>query len=123
MTSRSLRLIPVLALSAALLTACSDPATTDNALPDIAVNQSTGTAPRGDTVIGLLTSADDKQVTLAMPDGSTRVFLVRPEDAPRLGISHLASHAGLTDIGFEVAYETVDGKEYILGAQETAPPQ
>jgi hypothetical protein len=121
MIFRSLRLIPVLALSAALF-ACSDPATTDNALPDIAVEQSTTAAPKGDTIVGLLKSADNQQVVLNMPDGSTRTFLVRPQDAPRLGIDHLASHAGLTDIGFEVAYETVDGKDYILGAQETAPP-
>ena len=123
MTSRPLRAIPVAVLAAALLTSCGDDAkTNEGALPDVVVNEPTAQA-RYPSVVGLLVSADNKQVVLSQPDGSTRTFLVRAEDAPRIGIEHLASHAGFTGLGFRIFYETVDGKDYIVGAQETAPPQ
>lgn len=70
-----------------------------------------------------MVSTAAEAVTINMPDGTNRVFQVRPEDAPSLGLGHLASHAGLTFIGFQVSYETEGGVDYVLGAFETAPPQ
>jgi hypothetical protein len=116
-------------LFAALLTGCGDDTTTTStsspatatALPASAA--ATVSTPANSSIVGLLVSADQEQVVINLPDGNARTFLVRPEDAPRLGIRHLASHAGLTDIGFEITYVTVDGKDYVVAAQETAPPQ
>jgi O-acetyl-ADP-ribose deacetylase (regulator of RNase III) len=118
--------VPAVLLLAALLTGCSDdtPATstpTTGTAPSAAAPAATTAATS--SIVGLLVSADDKQVVINLPDGNARTFGVRPEDAPRLGIRHLASHAGLTDIGFEITYVTVDGKDYVVAAQETAPPQ
>lgn len=91
-------------------------------LPDVDTGQEQ-TTPDADSVVGYMTSADQQEVVLTMPDGSERTFEVRPEDVNRVGIGHLASHVGFTDIGFEVFYETEDGTDYILGAQEVAPPR
>ena len=118
--------VPAVLLLAALLTGCSDDTTatstpTTGTAPSAAAPAATAAATS--SIVGLLVSADDKQVVINLPDGNARTFGVRPEDAPRLGIRHLASHAGLTDIGFEITYVTVDGKDYVVAAQETAPPQ
>jgi hypothetical protein len=125
--------LPAVLLLAALLTGCSDDTTTTSTnIPSTSTVPSTGTAPSAapvastaanSNIVGLLLSADENQVAINLPDGTARTFLVRPEDAPRLGIRHLASHAGLTDIGFKITYVTVDGKDYVIAAQETAPPQ
>jgi O-acetyl-ADP-ribose deacetylase (regulator of RNase III) len=118
------RRLPVAVLAAALLTGCTSDAgiTTDTAVPAPAAGQPSA-QPSTASVVGLLTSADNDKVVIGLPDGSGRTFGVRPEDAPRLGIRHLASHAGLTDIGFRITYVTVDGKDYVVAAEETAPPQ
>jgi O-acetyl-ADP-ribose deacetylase (regulator of RNase III) len=118
--------VPTVLFLAALLTGCSDdtPATstpTTGTAPSAAAPAATAAATS--SIVGLLVSADENQVVINLPDGNARTFGVRPEDAPRLGIRHLASHAGLTDIGFEITYVTVDGKDYVVAAQETAPPQ
>jgi O-acetyl-ADP-ribose deacetylase (regulator of RNase III) len=118
--------VPAVLLLAALLTGCSDDTTatstpTTGTVPSAAAPAATAAATS--SIVGLLVSADEKQVVISLPDGNARTFGVRPEDAPRLGIRHLASHAGLTDIGFEITYVTVDGKDYVVAAQETAPPQ
>jgi hypothetical protein len=113
------RHLPVAVLTVALLTGCGND-------PDTAVSLPTAGQPSNQqtaSVVGLLTSADADKVVIGLPDGSGRTFTVRPEDAPRLGIRHLASHAGLTDIGFRITYVTVDGKDYVIAAEETAPPQ
>jgi hypothetical protein len=116
-------------LFTALLTGCSDDTTTTStsspttAAPPPASAAATVSTPATSGIVGLLVSADEKQIVINLPDGNARTFLVRPEDAPRLGIRHLASHAGLTDIGFEITYVTLDGKDYVVAAQETAPPQ
>jgi hypothetical protein len=118
--------VPAVLLLAVLLTGCGDD-TTATSTPTPGTAPSTAapaaTAAAYSNIVGLLVSADEKQVVINLPDGNARTFLVRPEDAPRLGIRHLASHAGLTDIGFEITYVTVDGKDYVVAAQETAPPQ
>jgi hypothetical protein len=118
------RYAPVAALSAVMLAGCGDdPATSiPTAAPTMAVEQPASQQPTS-SVVGFLKSADTNQVVIDLPDGSGRTFLVRPEDAPRLGIRHLASHAGLTDIGFRITYVTADGKDYVVAAEETAPPQ
>jgi len=119
--------LPAVLLLAALLTGCGDDTTTTGTNTP-ATGTATAAAPATSTaapssIVGLLVSADEKQVVITLPGGNARTFLVRPEDAPRLGIRHLASHAGLTDIGFEITYVTADGKDYVIAAQETAPPQ
>jgi hypothetical protein len=119
--------LPAVLLLTALLTGCgedpkTDTPTTATAPSAAAVAQPASAAPTA-SIVGLLVSADQNQVVINLPDGNARTFGVRPEDAPRLGIRHLASHAGLTDIGFEITYVTVDGKDYVIAAQETAPPQ
>lgn len=95
----------------------------DAALPQVNVGSDQSQQPQGPSVVGLMQSADDQKVVLSFPDGTTREFLVRPGEEQRIGIGHLASHAGLTDIGFRLFYETEAGKDYIVGAFETAPPQ
>jgi hypothetical protein len=120
--------LPAALLLAALLTGCSDDTTTTSTKTPATSSTTPAAAPATSTaanssIVGLLVSADQNQVVINLPDGNARTFLVRPEDAPRLGIRHLASHAGLTDIGFEITYVTVDGKDYVVAAQETAPPQ
>jgi hypothetical protein len=106
-----------LLITGLLLTGCS---AGEESLPDI--NTAQERIADAESVVGYMTSADDEQVVLTMPDGSKRTFAVREEDANRIGVDHLASHAGFTSIGFEVFYETEDGTDYILGAQETNPP-
>jgi hypothetical protein len=116
--------VPVAVLTVALLSGCGDdagsgPAPAPSAAAAVAPTSQQQTAQ----IVGLLVSADNDQVVITLPDGNARTFGVRPEDAPRLGIRHLASHAGLTDIGFRITYVTVDGKDYVVAAEETAPPQ
>jgi hypothetical protein len=126
MTRTTTRLL-ALALAAPLVLGACDavPSNEDDALPDVNTSQ----APAGDdfttkpSVVGYMVSATAEEVTLRMPDGTPRVFKVRAEDAPSLGLGHLASHAGFTDIGFKLHYDTVDGVDYIAGAYEVAPPR
>jgi hypothetical protein len=120
--------LPAALLLAALLAGCSDDPPTTITTGDTAIGTASAAAPvataaANASIVGLLVSADENQVAISLPDGNARTFLVRPEDAPRLGIRHLASHAGLIDIGFRITYVTVDGKDYVIAAQETAPPQ
>jgi len=69
----------------------------------------------------MLTSVDDKQIVLRLADGTTRGFLVRPQDATKLGIQHMAAHARSGDVGFLVYYETINGTDYAVSAHETEP--
>lgn len=123
MTRRTLPAVAAGLLAAGvLLTGCSS-SSEEQALPDVNTSQAQNPLADAESVVGYMTSADSEQVVLTMPDGSEREFAVRPEDARRIGIGHLASHEGFTDIGFQVFYETEDGTDYILGAQEVAPPR
>lgn len=125
----SIRLLTITLLGAALTAGCSSEPTTGAAPAAPAATAPAAPAaepaeqPATADVVGLLKSAGEKQLVLTMPDGSERIFLVRAEDAPRLGIRHLASHAGLTDIGFQITYVTVDGNEYVVAAGETEVPK
>jgi hypothetical protein len=71
---------------------------------------------------GFLRSANEREVVLVTADGRRKVFKVRPEDVPKLGIEHLRSHAGLTDVGFRVYYEEEAGTRVIKYAHEIPPP-
>lgn len=102
--------------AAVLLTGCAG-----EQLPDIDTGQAQAELT-GPSVVGFMEAANVREVVLVMPDGSQRVFVVREQDVNRIGIGHLASHVGFTDIGFEVFYDTEDGTHYIVGAQEVAPP-
>jgi hypothetical protein len=116
--------VAVTAAAAFALTGCSGSG--EEALPDVnvaATPEVAGPVAAKPSVVGLLVSANKDKVVITLADKSSRTFLVREKDAPYIGIAHLASHAGLTDIGFRVTYETVDGKDYILSARETAPPR
>ena len=73
------------------------------------------------TVDGLLIAADEKSVTLRTQQGEEE-FMVAPADLEAVGIDHLASHAGLTDIGFRVYYKEQGDKRYLKGSEEIAPP-
>jgi len=125
MSQTPARYVVVAIVGVMLVGGCADDTSTgDTARRDTAASPSQpGPAASGSTIVGLLKSADDKQVVIILPNGSTRIFLVRPQDLPQLGIEHLASHAGLTDIGFRITYVIIDAKDYILRARETAPPQ
>ena len=70
---------------------------------------------------GFLLGADEQKVVLRTQEGE-QVFQILPEDLEAVGVPHLASHAGLTDIGFRVYYEERDGTKYIKGSEEIAPP-
>lgn len=96
-----------------LLTACGD----SQELPEIQTPQAQEQFD-GESVVGFMVEANSEKVSLQMPDGSFRTFAVREEDAPQIGIGHLASH-----IGFEVFYESEGDTDYIVGAQEVAPPR
>jgi hypothetical protein len=132
MFTRLSRGLSAVVLTAAVLTGCGDDAgdgTGKNTGTDSTTGSPTSASASAQvavptsSIVGLLKSADNEQVVITLPGGATRTFGVRPEDRPRLGIRHLASHAGLTDIGFKITYVTVDGKDYVVAAEETAPPK
>lgn len=71
---------------------------------------------------GYLVAASETEVVLRTAGGEEAVFLVKPEDLPKLGIEHLSSHAGLTDVGFRVYYASEGGARYVKSASEIPPP-
>ena len=73
-------------------------------------------------VAGYVTMADERQVRMIIEDGTEQVFLVAPNMAEQVGVSHIASNAGLRALGFLVTYEFRDDRYYILGSQEIGPP-
>lgn len=101
-----------------LLTACGG----SEELPDVEIPQAQQEFD-GESVVGFMADANAEEVTLQLPDGSFRSFAVRSEDRERVGIEHLASHVGFTDIGFEVFYEDEGDTDYVVAAQEVAPPR
>ena len=70
---------------------------------------------------GYMVSADNEKVILLTQEGRVK-FRIAPENFQEVGVEHLASHAGLVDIGFAVTYEERNGRRYIRGAQEIPPP-
>jgi hypothetical protein len=125
MTRTTTHLLALALAAPLLLGACDAVPSDDDALPDINTSQAPDendftTKP---SVVGFMVSTTEEEVVLRMPDGQNRTFKVRPEDAPSLGLGHLASHAGFTDVGFRLHYDTVDGVDYVAGAYEVAPPR
>jgi hypothetical protein len=74
------------------------------------------------TMPGYLISADNEKVMLLTETGEEQRFDIASEDFQNVGVPHLASHAGLTELGFLVTYEERDGRLYIKAAQEIDPP-
>jgi len=70
---------------------------------------------------GYLLSADEEKLILRTEQGE-ETFLVSRADLAVLGISHLQSHAGLTDIGFRIEFVEAGGDRYAKTAMEIAPP-
>jgi len=74
-----------------------------------------------ETVEGYMLSADIERVVLLTQEG-IRTYFVQPGRGEQIGIDHLASHAGLTDIAFLVEFERLNRKRWIRNAREIAPP-
>ena len=91
--------------------------------PEVVVPQQTAVPYEGyESTVGFLESADIERVVLRSPEGEKIVFRVRQENLATIGIEHLASHAGYTDLGFKVYYEQQGKRRYIVGAEEIPPP-
>jgi hypothetical protein len=91
--------------------------------PPVVIPEETAVPYEGyESVDGLLVSADLSRVVLASPGRGQIVFRVRQENLPTIGLEHLQSHAGFTDIGFRVYYEQQGRRRYIIGAEEIPPP-
>lgn len=73
-------------------------------------------------VAGYLVYVDNERIRLLTEDGRERSFFIAPEEFEQVGVPHLASHAGLTELGFLVTYEQRGKRNYLLGAHEIAPP-
>jgi hypothetical protein len=73
-----------------------------------------------EVVEGYMLYADNERVEVLTQEG-VRTYFVAPEHFQEIGVEHLASHAGLVDLAFSVAYEHRDGKRWIRGAQEISP--
>jgi len=82
----------------------------------------TATATEFEIVDGFLTYADNERVRLLESDGREHTYWVPPEYFQEIGIPHLASHVGLTDLGFRVAFESKRGRKWIRGSEEIPPP-
>lgn len=74
------------------------------------------------TIAGYLVSVDNERARLLTEDGRERSFFIAPEEYEQIGVDHLASHAGFTELGFLLTYEKRGKRNYLLGAQEIAPP-
>ena len=124
MTATTRHRLAALALAAPLLLGACSSGDEDQALPDVDTSQEQpDDLSNTPSVVGYMVSTTQEELLLRMPDGTDRTFQIRAEDAPQLGIDHLSSHAGLTDIGFQVFYETEGDTDYVVAAYETASPQ
>ena len=115
-------LVALLAVAALFASCGSDDKEPESAAT--ATPEATATAAAEDAIQqqdGFLIAADEQKVTLRTQEGE-QIFEVLPEDLEAVGVPHLASHAGLTDIGFRIYYEDRDGKKYIKGSEEIPPP-
>ncbi len=118
MKTRHLPRLLAAALAAIALAACGE---SDDGSSAATPTPTPAAAESIPTVDGYLIAADQESVTLRTQQGEEK-FMVAPVDLEAVGIGHLASHAGLTDIGFRVYYEEQGGKRYIKGSEEIAPP-
>lgn len=110
-------------LVALVLAGCGGDGASSEADPEVIVPEQTAVPYEGyESVDGFLETAHLGAVVLVRPDGERIVFRVREENLPTIGIEHLASHAGVTDIGFRVYFEQKGKRRFIIGAEEIAPP-
>jgi hypothetical protein len=98
--------------------AADEPPTTQGERPVPAYDP----APDLPSLDGYLLSATESRVVLQRPHGGRVTFRVKPADVERLGLRHLASHAGLTDVGFRVYYTREGDRRFIKYAKEIPPP-
>lgn len=115
----------VVACSLALAACGGDSAGNDplgGPAPQEVVPPSGPAEPNLPSIDAYMLEASPEEVTVQTPEGEQVVFPVKQEDVPALGIEHLNSHGGLTDVGFRVFYEEQDGKRYIKLAMEILPP-
>jgi hypothetical protein len=65
---------------------------------------------------GQLTSVDKDTIVIGLPDGSTRTFVVLPEDIENLNISDLATKVS-AGASVRIFYETLGGIDYAVAVQ------
>jgi hypothetical protein len=70
---------------------------------------------------GFVVSATVRRVVMLTREGRKKYY-VQPGTGEQLGLDHVASHAGLTDIAFFVEFEEINGKPYLRSATEISPP-
>ena len=110
-------------LIAFALAACGGDEASSGSDPEVIVPEETAVPYEGyESVDGFLETAHLGGVVLVRPNGQRIVFRVRQRDLQTIGIEHLASHAGVTDIGFRVYYEQKGKRRFIIGAEEIPPP-
>ena len=119
------RLLALVIIPASLaLAACGGEAEeqpdTQVVVPTVTASPPPAEGEQFETVEGYMLYADNERVELLTQEG-VRTYFVPPEHFQEIGVDHLASHAGLTDLAFGVAYERRDGKRWIRGAQEISP--
>jgi hypothetical protein len=108
-------------LLALALAACGG--NSSEADPPVIVPEETAVPYEGyESVDGFLESARYSGVVLVLPNGTREVFRVRRENLQTIGLEHLASHAGVRDIGFRVYFEQKGKRKFIIGAEEIPPP-
>jgi hypothetical protein len=72
-------------------------------------------------VDGYLVSVSETELVLTTADGE-QTYAIAEQDAPALGIEHLASHAGINTLGFRVYYEQRGDERFAKQALEIPPP-
>ena len=115
---RNIRCLATCTLSVLALAGCGGDEQSSSD-PQVIVPQATAVPYEGyENTVGFLESADLRRVVLRSPSGERIVFRVREENLQTIGLDHLASHAGYTDLGFKVYYEQERRRRYIIGAEE-----
>ena len=105
------------------LGACGGGDETTTSDPEVIVPEETAVPYEGyESVDGFLETAHRGAVVLVQPNGKRVVFRVREQNLPTIGLEHLASHAGYSDIGFRVYYEPKGKRKFIIGAEEIPAP-
>ncbi len=126
-TMRTIHHAPLWAIVIActlIMAACGNDDEADNGLPGSAPTTLTPEQtqePNLPSIDGYLISATTENVVLRTGDGD-QTFTVDEQDAPAIGIEHLASHAGINTLGFRVFYERQGDRRFVKQAVEIPPP-